>query len=199
MAFMATISSSKLCTYSHNLHDNGLGGFSFSFQLEDLLEWWWRKIITVVILYFKRWTWQLWGASGFIHPTRYFLLQVLLFGWRCRRLSNYDYPYGLSHTSCFHSMRPYFGDGTSLAGSLRERSGALLQTLRENVCGGHEFFEENVVWTWKSWFWRKRYEVEIVPPSVPKFVITKFWTNEICIAFQRIWVQSLIFVTNEQM
>ena len=30
-------------------------------------------------------------------------------------------------------------------------------------------------------------------------VITKLRTNKICIVFQRIWVQSLIFVTNEQM
>jgi len=39
----------------------------------------------------------------------------------------------------------------------------------------------------------------MVPPSVPKFLITKLLTNRICIVFQRIWVQSLIFVTNEQM
>jgi len=30
-------------------------------------------------------------------------------------------------------------------------------------------------------------------------IITKMWTNKICIEFQRIWIQSLIFVTVEQM
>jgi len=38
----------------------------------------------------------------------------------------------------------------------------------------------------------------MVPPSMPKFVIKKMLTNEICIVFQGIWVQSLIFVTNEK-
>jgi len=45
----------------------------------------------------------------------------------------------------------------------------------------------------------------IVPPQIKnlfeikKSVITKMWTNEFCIVLQRIWVQSQIFITNEQM
>jgi len=94
-----------------------------------------------------------------------------------------DHCCSLGHASCLHSMHLSFGDGASLRG---------------NVFGSHGSFEENVVWTGKSWLCRKRWEVEIVPLSVLKFVITKLWTNELCIVFQRIWVQSLIFVTNKQ-
>ena len=107
------------------------------------------------------------------------LLQLLLFGWRCQRLSNDDHHCGLSHTSRFHSMHSSFGDGASLAGSSRERSDVLLRSSWGNVFGGH--IEGDVFRTWKSWFSRKRWEVQIVPSSVPKFVITKMWTNKICI------------------
>ena len=110
---------------------------------------------------------------GLCLSTRHFLLQVLLFGWRCHYLSYYDHPCSFSHTSHFRSMHPSFVDGASLASSFKERSGVLLRSLWGNVFSGDGWFKGDIVWTWRSWFWRKRWEVEIVPPEVPKFVIIK--------------------------
>jgi len=41
-------------------------------------------------------------------------------------------------------MNPPARGGTSLVGSLGERSGVLLRRLRGNILGGHDSFEEDV-------------------------------------------------------
>ena len=130
------------CTYCNDLHGNSLGGFNFRFWLEGLFEWWWKRATTVVVFYFTRRSWQLWVAFGSVHPTRHFLLQVLLFGWRCRHLSDGDHPCDLSHTSCFYSMNPSFGDGASLAGFSRER---------EIRCSFSELVRQHFWWPWLLW------------------------------------------------
>ena len=70
---------------------------------------------------------ELTALSGLrLYPTnKHFLLQVLLFGSRCHRLSNDDHHCNLSNAFRFQSMHPSFSDSASLAESSRERSGSL--------------------------------------------------------------------------
>ena len=92
-------------------------------------------------------------------------------------------------------MHPSFRDDASLARSLQERSGVLLWSLWDNVFSSHDFFEGDVVWIWKSWFWKNTWEVEMVPPSVPKFVITNFLNkkNLYCISRNLVTISNICY------
>jgi len=77
-------------------------------------------------------------------------------------------------------MDPTVRDGVILVESLRQRSDILLfGSLGGNIFGSDVSVEEESLW-------RKRQEVEIIPPSMPKFLITNseriefvFSTNEL--------------------